>query len=637
MIRLNSVSLHFGARPIFDDVSFTIQPGEKIGLVGRNGSGKSTLLKMLSGEHRNYSGQIEIPSRYRIGYLEQSVDLDETRTPREICYTAFSRIISLEEELEKVQQELEVADDHDRQLALSDQMSTILEQLQYTDSSNVSEEIEKVLKGIGFNEVQIDKPVSQLSGGWKMRVELARLLLSKPDLLLLDEPTNHLDIESIIWFETYLVEYPGTVLVVSHDEHVLNTATKRTIEISRGSVSDLPYPYAKALEMRAQELELLMAAQANQQRQIAHKERLINKFRAKAGKASFAKALQSEIDRMDIIDVDASTEKSMRLKFLEGPRVGREAVRVSKLSKSYGPKQVITGLDLVIERGERIAFVGQNGQGKTTLARMITGEVDPTGGEIHQGHNFTLGYYAQNQTDELDNKLTVLETVMRTAPGETQGRLRSLLGSLLFEGDDVTKKVSVLSGGERARVAFACIALKESNVLIFDEPTNHLDINSKEILKEALKQFDGTLIVVSHDMAFLEGLTDHTLEFRNGKITKHLYGIDEFLRKRRLETLRELEKETDKRKSTPVDEKPADNSRNQRNSKEQEKIRRKVKNLEQQIERLEGRKAELGLAMSEDGFYQGDNHEKTLEEYQELLTQLEEKTSEWESLVEELM
>lgn len=633
MINLTNVSLHFGARAIFDGISLTIKEGEKVGLVGRNGSGKSTLLKMLSGEHRNFSGQIDIPSRYRIGYLQQTVEMDDTLTPRQVCYTAFSDVVNLERKLHEVQAELENTDDHDKQLALAESLSTLIEQLQYADASNVAEDTEKVLKGIGFNEEQIDQPVSKLSGGWKMRVELARLLLSQPDLLLLDEPTNHLDIESIIWFEQYLIDYEGTVVIVSHDEHVLNSVTKRSIEVSRGAISDMPHPYSKAMELRALEMETLVAAQANQQRQIAHKERLINKFRAKQGKASFAKALQSELNRMEIIEVDTSEEKSMRLRFSEGARVGREAVAVQSVSKSFGNKRVIHNLDTVIERGERIAFVGQNGQGKTTLARMITGEIQPSSGDVNLGHNFQLGYYAQNQTDQLDGSITVLETVMRVAPGETQGKLRSLLGSLLFEGDDVTKKVSVLSGGERARVSFACIALRPANVLIFDEPTNHLDIISKDILKDALRQFSGTLIVVSHDMAFLDGLVDHTLEFRRGKITKHLYGINEFLRHRKMESLRELERSRSE-PAAPAASKAQNNSAG--DNKEREKLKRRLRNLEQQVEKLEQRKAAMNTEMAEEGFYDRGDYQEFLDRYRELSDELEEKTVEWEELVDKL-
>jgi len=632
MIQVTNVSLNFGERVLLDSVTFSLKPGEKIGLVGRNGSGKSTLLKLLSKEMRPDGGQIDIPNTYNTGYLAQTITFDEDESPREVCNTAFSDVLNIERDLEDVQNKLESSTDAEEQMELAGKMSALIEKLQLVGADNMDEEVEKVLKGMGFRPNQFDEPVTSLSGGWKMRVELSRLLLMQPDLLLLDEPTNHLDIESIIWFEEYLQTYPGTVLVVSHDQHVLNNVTSRTLEVTPWQFYDLPHPYTKAMQVKQETVEVMMAAQKNQQRMIAQKERLIDKFKAKAGKAKFAKSLQSELKRMDIIDVDENVDKTMRLSFKEGVRVGRVVYDIQDLSKSYDEHEVIKGLDLKIERNERIAFVGQNGQGKTTLARILAGELKESGGEIIHGHNIQLGYYAQNQTDVLNGKKTILETIGQHAPGETIGRQRSILGSFLFEGDDVGKKVSVLSGGERARLSFACMVVHPTNVMIMDEPTNHLDIASKEILKNTLQQFEGTLIIVSHDMEFLDGLTTHTLEFKDGKITKHLFGIGEFLKKRKVESLRDLEhkaKSTVQAEDSPaVDKKPSNSDLN--------KLNKQLKALEQKIDRLEQRKKKLTHQMSSEGFYETNESSKVLEAYDQTLSELESHMSEWEVLAEKM-
>ena len=629
MIQVTNLSLNFGARQIFDSITFTLKPAEKVGLVGRNGCGKSTMLKMLNGDLAPDTGQIDMPNDYRIGYLAQTVDFDDRKSPREICSAAFSEIMNVERDLEEVQHALEQSTDPDEQIKLAERLSTLIERLQLVGASDMSEEIERVLKGMGFKPEQFDRPVSELSGGWKMRVELARLLLLKPDLLLLDEPTNHLDIESIIWFESHLQTYEGTVIIVSHDQHVLNNVTTRTLEVTPYLLYDLPYPYKKAMSMKAEMKEIQLAAQKNQQRVIAHKERLIDKYRAKAGKAKFAKALQSEINRMDIIEVESHVDKSMRLSFAPGVRVGRVVYETLGLQKNYADKTVINGLDVKIERGERIAFVGQNGQGKTTLARILAGQLKESGGEVIEGHNVQLGYYAQDQTERLEGKKTILETLAMHAPGETIGRQRTILGAFLFEGDEVGKKVSVLSGGERARLSFACMVVDPTNVLILDEPTNHLDIASKEILKETLQRFEGTLIVVSHDMEFLSGLTTHTLEFRNGSIKKHLYGIDEFLKNRKLENLRELERNTTN--ETKVKQTAAPEERH--NNKQ---LERELKKLEQQIEKLEKQKDTLTQKMSAEGFYDSADSDKVLNDYQQLNEKLQVRMEEWERLAERL-
>jgi ATP-binding cassette subfamily F protein 3 len=637
VIQLTNITLHFGARPIFEDLTLSIKPGEKIGLIGRNGTGKSTLLKVISGDISTQKGQISMPSGYRTGYLAQTVELDDATSVRDVCRTAFSDILDVEERLQTVQQALEQSSDAEAQMKLSAELNTLYERHHLLGAAQIDEEVEKVLKGMGFSESQIDEPVGKLSGGWKMRVELARLLLEKPELLLLDEPTNHLDIESILWFEDHLRNYEGTVIVVSHDQHVLNNVSSRTIEITHRSVYDFPYPYSQAMEKKMEQQELLASAYANQQREIAHKERLIDKFRAKASKAKFAKALQSELNRMEIVDYEDQKEKSMRLTFGEGARAGRVIFKASNLHKHFGEKRVIQALDLTIERGERIAFVGQNGQGKTTLARMMARETQPTAGELREGHQIQVGYYAQDQTDRLDNKQTVLSTLSHAASGETEGQLRSILGSLLFEGDEVTKKVSVLSGGERARLSFACMVVQESNVLILDEPTNHLDIPSKEILKDALKRYQGTLIVVSHDMEFLRGLTTRTLEFCQGKIHKHLYDIEEFLRLRRVENLRELERH-DLRSdlSGGVSSSVVEKEGQDQDSGGNREMRKRVKQLEREIEKLEAKKAGLEQEMSATDFYNREDITEVTVTYDKTRAQLEALEAEWGKLYESL-
>jgi ATP-binding cassette subfamily F protein 3 len=461
-----------------------------------------------------------------------------------------------------------------------------------------------------------------------MRVELARLLLTRPDLLLLDEPTNHLDIESILWFIQYLKDYEGTVMVVSHDQHFLDRATLRTFEVEMREIRDYPFPYHKAMTLKQEQRGIRESAYENQQRQIAHKERLIEKFRAKASKAKFAKSLQTELDRMDIVELEGVDSKAMRLRFEAGARSGKVVYKMHRLKKTFGPKVVIKDFDFAIDKGSRIAFVGQNGQGKTTLAKIMAGVHTLDGGELEIGANVALGYYAQDQPDNIPMDKRVIDVLREAAPIETEGRLRSVLGSLLFSGDDVEKKCSVLSGGERARLAFACMILTPSNVLILDEPTNHLDIQSKDILKRALQEYAGTLIVVSHDVYFLGDLTTTTLEFTEGKISHHLYDINEFLERRQVENLDQLELK--KKAAPPVKESPKPD-----NSRERKALQRQIQNLEKQIERLETEKGQLESEMAIPDFYMKKDSEAKTQRYDVILKELEEKTTEWESGVSE--
>jgi len=627
--------LHFGARAMFDSLSLAIKPGEKIGLVGRNGSGKSTLLRILSGQLSPDEGSVEMPTGTRIGYLEQTVELDLDLSPLDVCGQAFSELGQIENDILRIQEDLHHVHDPEEQMSLAGQLSMLYERQALLGAEQQTGEIERVLKGMGFDENTFNNPLRTFSGGWRMRVELSRLLLLRPDVLLLDEPTNHLDIESILWFEKYLDSYESTVLVVSHDQHFLDKVTQRTLEIELQEVQDYPFPYDKAMEKKEEMREIKESAYRNQQRLIAHKERLIDQFRAKASKAKFAKALETELGRMTPIELDEQGEKAIKLHFVPGMRAGQVVYRIHKLKKAYGPKVVIQDLDLGIDRGSRIAFVGQNGQGKTTLARMLAGVLKPDAGEIETGANVTCGYYAQDQPDKLDTKQRIIDVLRDAAPGETEGRLRNILGAMLFSGDDVDKKCSVLSGGERARVAFACMLMTPSNVLILDEPTNHLDIKSKEILKEALMSYTGTLIVVSHDLHFLKGLTSQTLEFTQGKIKLHLYDIEEFLERRDMTDLRLLEMKSKPEEPAAVVPKPEVPVSKPESSRERRDLQKRIQNLERGIEKLEAQKAEMEEEMGQTDFYFREDVRERTDAYEKVCLELQQKTSTWESLVTE--
>jgi len=630
LIYLRDISLLFGARTLFAGVDLTIKAGEKIGLVGRNGSGKSTFLRLLSGHLSADSGVIEIPSNYKIGFLQQTVDLDLELNPLEVCGQAFAEIVQIEQSIGEVEEKLNKSQDPEEQTTLAEELYTLYERQNILGAEQRSGEIEKVLKGMGFREEEFHKPLKTFSGGWRMRVELSRLLLTQPDLLLLDEPTNHLDIESILWFIDYLKEYDGTVIVVSHDQHFLDKAMKRTLEVEFREIRDYPFSYHKAMLHKEDQRSIRESAYQNQQRQIAHKERLIEKFRAKASKAKFAKSLQTELDRMDLVELDDSDNKAMRLRFEAGARSGKVVYKMHRLKKVFGPKVVISDFDFAIDKGARIAFVGQNGQGKTTLAKIMAGVHTADGGEVEVGANVALGYYAQDQPDNIPRDKRVIEVLRDAAPMETEGRLRSVLGSFLFSGDDVDKKCSVLSGGERARLAFACMILTPSNVLILDEPTNHLDIQSKDILKRALQEYEGTLIVVSHDVYFLSGLTETTLEFADGKIKYHLYGIDEFLERHQVDDLSQLEF-----KAKPAPAEVAESNKKSASGRDRKSIQRQIQNLEKHIERLETEKSQLEEEMALPHFYSRPESAEKTRRYEAVCSELSTKTAEWEQQVSE--
>jgi ATP-binding cassette subfamily F protein 3 len=545
MVSVNNVSLLFGSFVLLDEVSFLITRQERIGLTGRNGAGKSTLMKIIAGLQDPTSGSVERPREMTIGYLEQQMKISDTTTVLEEALTAFTELRSLEQKISHLTREISERTDYetDSYHQLIDRLHTAGERHSLLGGSDYVALAGQTLSGLGFSAPEFNRPTRELSGGWRMRVELAKILLRKPDLILLDEPTNHLDIESILWLESFLETYPGAVILVSHDRTFLDNVTRRTVEISLGKVYDYRVPYTKYTLLRRERREQQTAAYRNQQKMIDDAEKFIERFRYKPTKAVQVQSKIKQLKKLERIEIEDEDTSAMNIRFSPAPRSGTVVVEVDEASKRYGSHLVLDKISLKIERGEKVAFVGRNGEGKTTLARMILGQVDFEG-IVKRGHNVSTGYFAQNQDELLNDEMTVFETVDRIAVGDIRTRLRDLLGAFLFHGEDIDKKVKVLSGGERSRLAIVQLLLEPYNLLLLDEPTNHLDIRSKEILKQALIRYDGTLIVVSHDRDFLDGLVNKVYEFRHRKIRTHLGGITEFLRARKIESLRELEKKS---------------------------------------------------------------------------------------------
>ncbi len=542
MVSVNNVSVLFGSFILLDEVSFLITRQERIGLTGRNGAGKSTLMKIIAGIQDPTSGSVERPRELTVGYLEQQMTVSDTTTVMEETLTAFAEIKALEQEIAHVTREIAERTDYESESYhnLCDRLHNAGERHQLLGGGDYTALAGQTLAGLGFSPAEFNRPTRELSGGWRMRVELAKILLRKPDLILLDEPTNHLDIESIMWLEGFLETYPGAVILVSHDRTFLDNVTRRTVEISLGKVYDYRVPYTQYTVLRRERREQQTAAYRNQQKMIEDTEKFIERFRYKPTKAVQVQSKIKQLKKIERIEIEDEDTSAMNIRFSPAPRSGTVVVEVAEASKRYGNHLVLDSISLKIERGEKVAFVGRNGEGKTTLARMILGQIDHEG-TVKRGHNVSTGYFAQNQDELLNDELTVFDTVDRIARGDIRTRLRDILGAFLFHGDDIDKKVKVLSGGERSRLAIVQLLLEPYNLLLLDEPTNHLDIRSKEILKQALRKFDGTLIVVSHDRDFLDGLVNKVYEFRHRKIRTHLGGIAEFLRSRKIESLRELE------------------------------------------------------------------------------------------------
>ena len=583
MLNIHNLSISFQGEYLFKEITFKLGLGDRIGLIGKNGAGKSTMLRILSKEQEADTGQIAADKDLKIGFLKQDIDFDFGKTVLEESYEAFKEIKACESKLEAINTQLAERTDYESEAyhQLMVDLNEVQHQYEILGGYNYQGETEKILQGLGFKREDFNKLTDTFSGGWRMRIELAKLLLQNNDLLLLDEPTNHLDIESIIWLENFLKGYSGAVVIVSHDKMFLDNVTNRTIEISLGRIYDYNKPYTKFLALRKEMKVQQLAAQKNQEKQIQQTEKLIEKFRAKASKASMAQSLIKKLDRIDRIEVDEDDNSVMSLNFPVSITPGKVVIELENVSKSYGDLQVLHNVNLSVPRDVKTAFVGQNGQGKSTLAKIIVGEIEHQG-NLNLGHNVQIGYFAQNQAEYLDGNKTVLDTMIDAANETNRSKVRDILGSFLFRGEEAEKYVRVLSGGERNRLALAKLLLQPLNVLIMDEPTNHLDIKSKNVLKEALKKFEGTLILVSHDRDFLQGLTDTVYEFKDQNIKEYLGDIDFFLEQRNLENLREAEKRT------IISEKPKEsNKQSYEDQKKLKSLNNKLSNIEAKINQLE--------------------------------------------------
>lgn len=640
MYSVSNVSVTFTGRTLFDGMSFLINPNDRIGLVGDNGSGKTTLLKLISGIQEPDTGEIIIPSDKKIGYLPQEVKNNSTLSVIEETKKAFNELNDLKNEIAGLNQELIERTDYESKsyMKLAEDLSHANDRFQILGGSSQDSDTEKILKGLGFEQSDFGRSLSEFSGGWRMRVEIAKLLLQKPDILLLDEPVNHLDIESIEWLEEFLKSYPGAVILVAHDRTFLDNVTSRTIEITNGKVYDYKMSYSKYVNEREDRMIGEKAAFSNQQKQIQQIERFIERFRYKDSKAKQVKSKQKELDKMDKIEVDNIDRSAINFSFQEAPPSGKIVVETKELSKAYGDNQVLKDLDFVALKGEKIAFVGKNGMGKSTLSKIIVGEVDYTG-KLKLGHNVKLGYFAQNQTDLLDPNKTVFETIDDVAVGEIRKKIRDILGSFMFSGEDIDKYVKVLSGGEKSRLALAKMLLEPYNLLILDEPTNHLDLKSKDILKNALLMYQGTLIIVSHDRDFLTGLTTKTIEFRKAHIKNHIGDVQEFLSKRRIEKLDDLN-QVQKKSGAKDNKGDSQNKIDYLNRKEKEKALRKIRNRIEQIEE-EIDHLESAIEIKDAQLANPDQHDITsdpefFKSYESLKSQLERKMEEWEAAQLEL-
>ncbi len=629
MISVSNLSVFFGERVLYDNISFTIGERDRIGLAGRNGAGKSTLLKILTGYRVSIDGgNISKPNGSTIGYLHQDMLMPGGKTIMEETMTAFDEVKQLEVHLEDLNKQLTEREDYesDEYMNIIHELSEATERLHAIGADSAKINAEKVLKGLGFKEKDFDRPTDEFSGGWKMRIELAKMLLTKPEYLFLDEPTNHLDIESIMWLEDFLSDYPGAVVVVSHDKAFLDKVTKRTLELELGKMFDYKANYSKYVELRAERRELLNNAAKNQAKMIEQRERTINRFMAKATKTSMAQSMQKQLDKVERIEIDDEDISAMNIKFPIAPRSGQVVVEAEKLVKTYGDTTILNEIELKLDRGDRVSFVGQNGQGKTTLAKILINKESLTGGELKLGHNVQVGYYAQNQAEALSPNLTLEETMLNAAPPEMRTRTRAILGAFMFSGDDATKKVSVLSGGERARLALACMMLQPFNLLVLDEPTNHLDMISKSVLKEAIMQFDGTIIIVSHDRDFLAGLTNRTIEFRDKKLYEYLGDINYFLEKRQLDNMREVEQKTSELKSDNGQKTSTQNTSRTVPNPHIQKTEKRIAELEKEI-------ATMNKRMGETDFYTSKDSAQYITKYEKLKKELDVEMEKWEILL----
>jgi len=635
MVGINELTVNFGERYLFNKMSFLINKQDRIGLVGKNGAGKSTLLKVIIGEKKSDGGNVSIPADFTIGYLPQDMDFVGGKTVLEEGKSVFKEVIEINHKIEDINHQLATRTDYesDSYMDLLNHLNDYNERLNLVGGFNVDADVETILKGLGFTPEDFERLTDEFSGGWRMRIELAKILLTNSDLLLLDEPTNHLDIESIQWLEDFLKNYSGAVVLISHDKTFLDQVTNRTIEISLGKIYDYKTYYSNYLEQRQERRDLEMAAYVNQQKQIADTEKFIDRFRSKASKAVQVQSRIKQLDKLDRIEIEVEDTSAMRFTFPPAPRSGKIAVEAHHVAKSFGDNEVFNDVNFYVERGKKIAFVGKNGEGKTTMIRSIVGELEHQG-ELKIGHNIEMAYFAQNQAEELDKNKTVFETIDEAAHGEIRKRIRAILGSFMFGAEEIDKKISVLSGGERARVALCKLLLEPINLLILDEPTNHLDIKSKDVLKQALLDYDGTLIVISHDRDFLDGLTSEMYEFSNGKVKQFLGGVYEFLKSKQANSIREFE-----HKGKEVIKKEKKTSENQLSYQEKKqldkdikKTKNRVNNLEKDIDTLEAKVEEMNQQLLDPQQYS----EELVTNFSQAKKDLEKTMSDWEEAQEKL-
>lgn len=632
MLNIHNLSVSFGGTYLFEEVTFRLGAGDRVGLVGKNGAGKSTMLKILSGEMPYDTGSIATEKEIRLGFLKQDIDFEQGRTVLEEAYEAFKEIKDAEKKIDHINHQLATRTDYESEAysKLIEDLSDVTHHYEILGGYNYVGDTEKILLGLGFKREDFNNPTDTFSGGWRMRIELAKLLLQSNDVLLLDEPTNHLDIESIIWLEQFLRNYPGVVVIVSHDKMFLDNVTNRTIEISLGKIYDFNKPYSQYLEIRGEIREKQLATQKNQEKEIERTEKLIEKFRAKASKASMAQSLIKKLDKVERIEVDEDDNAVMNISFPVSLTPGRVVVEAEHVTKKYGDKTILKDIDLLVERGSKIAFVGQNGQGKSTFIKAITNDIDYTG-VIKLGHNVQLGYFAQNQAEYLNGEITLLETMEIAATDTNRSKVRDMLGSFLFRGDDVEKKVKVLSGGERNRLALCRLLLQPINVLVMDEPTNHLDIKSKNVLKAALQKFEGTLLIVSHDRDFLQGMSNIVYEFKDHKIREYLGDINFYLEQRNMQNMREVEK-----KDVVIKEAP---KVNKILSYEDQK---KNKALQNRLSKVEGQIKQLESDIQKDDKLLANDYEKLMADaafftaYEKKKKDLDALLDEWSIVSEEL-
>lgn len=638
MVSINDVCVEFGATPLFNDVTFVINNKDRIALVGKNGAGKSTLLKIIAGQQNPTRGSISVPKNISIGYLPQVMILSDDCTVIKETEKAFENLITLNKQLELYKSELESRTDYDSESYhnLIEKYTHEQEHFLLMGGNNYHAEIERTLIGLGFEQKDFNRPTSEFSGGWRMRIELAKLLLSKPDLLLLDEPTNHLDIESIQWLENFLINSSNAVILVSHDRAFINNVTTRTIEISCGNIYDYKVKYDQFIKLRRERIEQQLRAYENQQKSIAETEEFIERFRYKATKAVQVQSRIKQLNKIEKIEIDNEDTSTLKLKFPAAPHSGSYPIISKDLAKSYGTHIVFSNVNITIERGQKVAFVGKNGEGKSTLVKCIMNEI-PFEGELKIGHNVIIGYFAQNQAQLLDESLTIFETIDNIATGDIRTKIRDILGAFMFGGETIEKKVKVLSGGERSRLAMIKLLLQPVNLLILDEPTNHLDMRSKDVLKSAIKDFDGTVILVSHDRDFLDGLVDKIYEFGGGKVTEHLGGIYDFLEKKKMTNLNELNKKLEPVKN---EQKGPTKSKGKLDYEEQKLLNKKIKRIEKYISEseMEIQDLEHQLEILEKQLLtlEGSNNSELYVKHGQIKNNIEEAMNKWESYNNEL-